>query len=247
MRQKLLAHATSCISDFKPYHDMFIIISGMCSHGKNDRAAVRCKLHRITEDIDKHFTDADGISQNKTVSGRLWTLHTKLQMPVCQKTLRNVQYSLGQCAKIRRHRRIGRFSTLNPADIQHIIDQRQQMFRTGCNFFQTHTHIFVRILLHRNGGKTNDRIHRCPDIMGHTVKEFTLRFCRCLRIVYRCFQLLIFLFQLLSSPPHIYRTHNQKARQHEADRNAYGNTYYFSMHLPESGDFVNDLRVLRHQ
>ena len=45
------------------------------------------------------------------------------------------------------------------------------MLRAFSNLFQTCHNLRFRIILPGNVGKTNDRIHRCSNIMGHIIQE----------------------------------------------------------------------------
>ena len=56
---------------------------------------------------------------------------------------------------------------LDPADIQHIIDEGQQMLRAVADFFQTALDFRFRLLLKGDIGKADDGVHGRPDIMGH--------------------------------------------------------------------------------
>ena len=67
-------------------------------------------------------------------------------------------------------------TALDSAHIQHIIDQAKQML-TGCmNFFQIIQNKFcVANMRCRKCCKSNNRIHRRTDIMGHIIQERCFR------------------------------------------------------------------------
>ena len=77
-------------------------------------------------------------------------------------------------------------STLNPAHIQYIIDQWEQMVTGGKNLTQIILDSFLIInITYSQCGKTDNRIHWCPDIVRHIRKESTLCLVCCLRRMYR--------------------------------------------------------------
>ena len=62
-------------------------------------------------------------------------------------------------------------TAFNAADVQHIIDQCQQMLRTVTDLIKTGSDLGIGILFQRNVGKADDGIHGCPDVVGHIVQE----------------------------------------------------------------------------
>ena len=66
-------------------------------------------------------------------------------------------------------------STLNPAHIQDIIDQRKQMVTGGKDLTQIIPNpVFIINIAYSQCGKTDDCIHWCPNIVRHVGKEGTL-------------------------------------------------------------------------
>ena len=66
-------------------------------------------------------------------------------------------------------------AALDPAHIQNIIDQTQQMIPRIQDLVQTVPDpLLIFQMSHGYMGKSQDRIHRCPDVMGHIRKEDAL-------------------------------------------------------------------------
>ena len=63
------------------------------------------------------------------------------------------------------------FSAFDPADVQHIVDKRQQMLGAFADLFQTDLHFRRDHHLESDIGKANDGVHRRADIVGHIVQE----------------------------------------------------------------------------
>ncbi len=72
-------------------------------------------------------------------------------------------------------------STLNPAHIQDIVDQREQMDAGGKDLAQIILNPFLVInITYSQCRKADNRIHWCPDIVRHIRKECTLCLVCCL-------------------------------------------------------------------
>ena len=92
-------------------------------------------------------------------------------------------------------------AALDTAHIQHIIDQAQQMIAGRCDLSQVILHLFGIInMCRRKGCKSNDGIHRRPDIMGHIIQECRLRFVGVLCRRQCILQVRLLLLQLLFHP-----------------------------------------------
>ena len=170
MLQKFLSHTYARIRDAVAHHDVPVISAGMVAGFKTDRAAVLCKFHRIAQDIHQYFPDAHGISHH-IGRFRYRQIGTKYQVPVGQEALHNAEHRIWHRRNINGNGSEFYFAAFNAADIQHIIDQSQQMIGAFADLLQTVFDFRLWIMLHGNIGKANDGIHRCSDVMGHIVQE----------------------------------------------------------------------------
>ena len=66
-------------------------------------------------------------------------------------------------------------AALDAAHIQNIVDEREQVAARGEGFGQIVLHSFLIVdIADRKGGKADDRIHRCADIVRHIGQEGAL-------------------------------------------------------------------------
>ena len=95
-------------------------------------------------------------------------MHFKVQFPVQYHSIRDLDHTVCNCGDICRNRRKLYPSALDAAQIQHIIQQCQQMIRTILDLLQTVVHFRHRILMQCNIGEADDGVHRGADVVGHT-------------------------------------------------------------------------------
>ena len=109
----------------------------------------------------------------------------KGQIPVEQEPIRNIQHGVGHLRDINGGRGHFRFSAFDAADVQHVVDQGQQMLGAFTDFFKTVLNLRLGLLLQGDIGKTDDGVHGRPDIVGHIIQEgglgaaCVLGFCQC--------------------------------------------------------------------
>ena len=60
------------------------------------------------------------------------------------------------------------FSALYPAHVKDVINQAQEMVARGQNLLQAVPDLILVVnVAYRNRCKPDNRVHRCPDVMGH--------------------------------------------------------------------------------
>ena len=80
-------------------------------------------------------------------------------------------------------------AALDPAHIQYVIDQLQQMIAGRHDFLQTVPHLFRIVYVRRgNIGKSNDGVHRRADVVGHIGEEGALGVIRVPCLLQGCFE-----------------------------------------------------------
>ena len=149
---------------------------------KTDGAAILGKFHGIVQDIDQNFPDTDGFRHDIGILQR-FTMHFKVQFPVQKHPLHDLDHTVCNCGDIRRNRGKLHLSALDAAQIQHIIQQGQQMIRAFLDLLQTVVHFRHRILMQCNICKADDGVHRGADVVGHIGKECAFGFAGCLRLL----------------------------------------------------------------
>ena len=167
---ELFRHTYTCICDTIPYHHVPVIFAWMIAGVKFDTASVLCKFYRITQYIHQHLPDTHSISKHIRCFGYR-QICTEFDTSVVQEALHDAEHCICNCPDIHRNRYEFDFAAFDTADIQHIIDQGQQMFGAITDFVETVPHLRFRLLFQCNIGKTDDGIHRGTNVMGHIVQE----------------------------------------------------------------------------
>ena len=103
-------------------------------------------------------------------------------------------------------------AALDTAHVKNIVDQAQQMIAGRKNLLQTIPDLlFVVDMVDGDGGKADDRIHRCADIVGHVGKESALGLVGMLRLhqgILQCLRLLLLFPHLLGDLFRDYHYHD---------------------------------------
>ena len=121
------------------------------------------------------------------------------EIPVGQEACGDIDDGVHHRDQIDRDGRILNPAALNAADVQHVVDQRQQMLRAVADLVKTGPDFGPGILLERNVCKPDDGVHGGTDVMGHVVQEGALCGIGRLRLHAKAVQLLVGL--LLHSHP----------------------------------------------
>ena len=134
-------------------------------HFHTDFPSRRRILHRIAQYIDINLPDTKRISYYCFVL-QSCQMHIQLQPAFCRLRPEKLYDIRCQFGKIKRFLPDRQLPALYLRHIQHIVDQAEQMPAGDINFFQAVRHS-VRIIRMRGRDRShsNDRIHRCADIM----------------------------------------------------------------------------------
>ena len=101
----------------------------------------------------------------------LRAVYPESELSVRQKTLGDGQHRIGDITQIGGHRGIDGSAAFHTADIQHVIDEGQQVVRAGGNFFQSISHLWIGGLFHGDVREAHDGVHGSADIVGYIVEE----------------------------------------------------------------------------
>ena len=173
MSNEVLAHANARIGNTVARKDMLPVLDRPVAGLKGDRPAVRGELHRVAEDVHQHFPNAHSISQH-IARLRLLQMAVKGEIPVGQEAGGDIDNRVCHRDNIDRNRRILNPAAFNAADVQHVVNQCQQMLRTVADLLQTGFDLGLGIVLQRNIRKADDGVHWGTDVMGHVVQEGAL-------------------------------------------------------------------------
>ena len=168
---KFLAHPDSGVFDAELINRHAFFCGFLFGHAQADRAAIRRKLDRIRQNIKqnliqpqliRHDIFVDDIRRIKhqiLLSGIGVVLNDRLKIPD--------QFREMNLGLLERH-----FAALDPAHIQHIIDQGEQMTAGHIDFPEVVPDLLPVVNVRsRQGGEAHNGIHRRPHIVGHVVEE----------------------------------------------------------------------------
>ena len=131
------------------------------------------------------MADIDGIH----IKIQLFRMHVR-QKYIAQ-TIQNIRQ--GTWLFIQMH-----FPAFNTAHIQNVIDQAQQMVSRCHNLFQIFRYLFLVVHMRDcKSGKSDNRVHRRADVMGHIGQKDAFCLVCLVRLLQRVFQQ-IFLFDFVS-------------------------------------------------
>lgn len=86
-----------------------------------------------------------------------------------------VPHAVEDRAQIRRHEFQLDLTALDPAHLQDVIDEREQVAARIVDLAKEAAHLLRRVFLHRQIRVADDRVHRRPDVVGHIEEELALR------------------------------------------------------------------------
>ncbi len=134
-----------------------------------DAAVFSVVFDGVSGYINQHLLDVQGAS-NKIGMGELFLLKRSRQLNLFRRRL-SAKNRCTVCKKLRQGKcffpdfHIAAFQFV---DVEHVVYQRQQMFRRSFDFLSAVPLSFrvVRVLL-RNTQHTHNTVDRCSDVMGH--------------------------------------------------------------------------------
>ena len=168
--QKFLIHTDAGILYAKPQGRMILLLRYLL-HRKCDRAGSLRKFNGIGQDVQQHFLQLYIIAEVRVIHiVQHAALKGKPLFP-CLGPYHGVDLFhhgiKGEFLPVQEHT-----SGLDPAHIQNIIDDREQMLCTVSDLLQRFPGLSVQLLiLQRKGIQSDDRIQRCPDLMTHAGQE----------------------------------------------------------------------------
>ena len=187
---KVLAHAHAGVGHPVAHADVPLVLAGMVVDLKGNAAAVLREFHRIAQNVHQHLADAHGVGQH---IGRCRRLQdgVKVDVPVGQESVHDAQHRVRHFRDVHRHGGKLDFPALNAADVQHIVDECQQVVGALLDLLQAAPYLRLGLLLHGDVGKADDGVHGRADVMGHVVQENGLGAVGIFRRMHRVLQLLV--------------------------------------------------------
>ena len=167
---EFLAHASSIVCNGVPHNNVLFVLAGTSAHGKVNCAPVRGKLHRIVEKIDEDFPQPQRICQYCAMLP-FRPVYLESEIPIRHEALSYCKHHVGNIAEICRHRSIYNLAAFHTADVQHVVDQGQQVVGAGGDFLQGIPHLRIGGLLQGNVREALDGVHGSAYVVGHVVEE----------------------------------------------------------------------------
>ena len=204
LREILLAHPDSRILDRKT-QCRFFVHSGDIFNGEEYTAAFRRKLHGIAQDVDHHLAKlhiiADIVFVDLSLRAAL-IVQSFIPALAADHGVHLLQH-LGERELLVPDCQT---SGLNPAHIQDIVDNAEQVMRRGSDLFQMLPRLWGdRRIIERNIVQADDGIHRSTDLMAHIGQERSLGFIRRFRCSQGLMQSLVLLHGLACLQIHIHK------------------------------------------
>ena len=169
MLQKVGTHTDACVGNGNDGGDLTPVRFRNHIGREGNGATVGGKFDGVAQDVQHDLPEPEGVRQNVRVGGV--TVFRELKLSALQISPGNCQHVVDDDPQIHGFRIKGNFSAFNAADVQHIVDETQQMFRAAADFFQRNRHLRVVVLLFRDVGVADDGVHGRADVMGHIVQE----------------------------------------------------------------------------
>ena len=135
-----LAHADAGIRNDEPHRNVLSVLGHTLARGERDGAAVLRKLDRIAQNVDQDLTDTHGIRVNIRVD-RFFAVDHELQVAAREQTRGNIDCAVHHRCNIHDDRIDRHMAALDAADVQHIIDEREQQLRAVADLIQTVLHL----------------------------------------------------------------------------------------------------------
>ena len=178
---KFLAHADTGVLHTNFIFSPALRCPGKLSYPDRNRTAGGGKLNGIGQQIQQHLIQP-GLVAEYILVGHIHHIHIQLQLLGVNLTADDgfdVMQDIRQVGL--RFLQID-FSALDPAHVQHIVNQAKQVLAGRQNFGQVVFHFLPVVNVgYRQRRETDDCVHRRADIMGHVGKEGALCFIRFLR------------------------------------------------------------------
>ena len=172
--RELRTHADAVVADAELVLCTVAHGSGKLPDTHGDRAARRRELDGVGQQVEQDLPHARPVAVNVLV-GNVKRIHIKLE-------LLGVHLSADDGLDVVQH--LGQvdlgflqleLAALDAAHIQNIVDEREQVATRGEGFGQIVLHPFLIVdIADRKGGKADDRIHRCANIVRHIGQEGAL-------------------------------------------------------------------------
>ena len=172
MVNKFFCHTNTGIGDPILYMDVAVIFSGVVANRISNSTSIICKLHCVSKNVYKYLSDTYCIGQY-IAHFRFFNFGLEGDISIGQVAIHNGKYRIRNLRNINGCRRVFDLSAFNTADVQHVIDQREQMLRTVTDLIQATLDFRRWTMFHGNIRKTNNCIHRSPNVVGHIVEKRT--------------------------------------------------------------------------
>ena len=196
VRQKLLAHADAGIPENELQHSLTAEALSLFDQ-KGDFSALRRELHRVAQNIDHHLAELDFVaviiivylSHRAAVEFQplVPALATDNGIDLLQRVREGKLFILDDHTP-----------GLNPAHVQDVVDDSQQMLRRSSDFFQKLPGFWRNVrIVQGDAVQPNDGVHRRADLMTHIGKEGGLGLAGLLCRLQRFLQGLTLLQQLI--------------------------------------------------
>ena len=170
MLHEFLAHAHAGVGHPIARQEVLRIPAGEIAGLEGDGTAIRRELHRVAQDIDQHLAHAHGVGQHIGRGGRLH-VGAEGDVPVGEEAVHDAQHGIADLREIHAHGGEPDLAALDAADVQHVVDEGEQVIGALADLLQAASDLRLRLVLHGDIGEADNRVHGRADIVGHVVQE----------------------------------------------------------------------------
>ncbi len=176
MGDKLLAHADARVLDGKLIAGKSRRRARLFNHTQADDAPRRGVLDGVAQQIQQNLVQPQTVAENVLVDHvhrvhiQLHLLGVDVRLDDVPQAVENVRQGAGLLLQ-------GDLPALDPAHVQYVVDEAEQMVAGGHDLFQVPLHLLLLVNVGAGqGGKANNSVHGRADVVGHVGQKYALGF-----------------------------------------------------------------------